>query len=261
MDLEDLRNLYDRDQRVEVRYPDARRDVTGGVIRHVLISGRKHGWVLWSTLTADTADAAIEEQRAYFDSLGYSFEWKVYSHDQPADLKDRLMARGFVTREPDDAIMVLDLHNLPEVLHQPVPDSIRRLTTPNEIPAVANLLTEIWQEDFSFLGDELAEQMRQTPEMLSVYAAVLDDRVVSVGWSQFTDNSQFVGLWGGSTLPAYRRQGLYTGLLAIRAQEAQARGRRFLTVDASPMSRPILERFGFVTIAMATACEWEPPTE
>ena len=66
------------------------------------------------------------------------------------------------------------------------------------------------------------------------------------------------GLWGGSTLPDYRKQGLYTGLLAVRAREAQARGRRFLTVDASPMSRPILERFGFVTIAMATECVWQP---
>ena len=51
-------------------------------------------------------------------------------------------------------------------------------------------------------------------------------------------------------------QGFYTALLAVRVQEAIARGRRYLTIDASPMSRPIVERFGFVRLAESTPCIW-----
>jgi len=154
--------------------------------------------------------------------------------------------------------MVLDMHALPHALRQPIPDNIRQITNPDDISTVTALLAEVWNEDFADFGDELANRLRHTPDMLSLYAAYVDGRVVSAAWSQFTPDSEFAGLWGGTTLPAFRRQGLYTGLLAVRANEAQSRGRRFLTVDASPMSRPILERFGFVTIAMATACVWRP---
>ena len=261
MYLEELRAIYDQDQRVNVTYPDTRREVVNGVIvRHIQTSGRQQGWVLWSQLTADTVDNVIEEQLTYFKDMGREFEWKVYSHDQPADLKDRLAACGFELREPADAIMVLDMHTLPDTLNQPIPEVIRHVTDPDDIPTVMAVLTHVWNEDFAPLGEELANQMRQTPDVLSVYAAFVNSQVVSAAWAQFTPNSQFVGLWGGTTLPEYRKQGFYTGLLAVRAREAQARGRRFLTVDASPMSRPILERFGFVNIAMATACVWHPET-
>lgn len=75
-------------------------------------------------------------------------------------------------------------------------------------------------------------------------------------WVYFPKHSQFASLWGGSTVSGFRRQGLYTALLAVRAQEASARGVRYLTVDASDMSRPILEKFGFEVIAHAYPCKW-----
>jgi hypothetical protein len=42
----------------------------------------------------------------------------------------------------------------------------------------------------------------------------------------------------------------------VRAREARARDFGFLTVDASPMSRPILETHGFTLLATARACMW-----
>ncbi len=258
MQIDELRALYDQDQRRYVQYPDTRREVTAEVVRNIQTVGRGRGWVIWSRLTAETADRVIDEQLARFRDLGCEFEWKVFSHDEPADLCDRLAARGFEIEEPAEAVMVLDLQTLPRLLSQPIPQGIRRITGPEEIPAVMTVLAQVWNEDYTPLGEELAHEMRHTPDALSVYAAFVDGQPVSVAWSRFTPNSEFAGLWGGSTLPQYRKQGLYSGLLAVRAREALARGRRFLTVDASPMSRPILERFGFVTIAMATACVWHP---
>jgi predicted acetyltransferase len=75
-------------------------------------------------------------------------------------------------------------------------------------------------------------------------------------WIRFHPPTQFASLWGGSTLPAYRKHGLYTAVLAVRAQEARRRGYRFLTIDASPMSRPIVEKHGFQFLTYAHACNW-----
>jgi predicted acetyltransferase len=80
----------------------------------------------------------------------------------------------------------------------------------------------------------------------------------SVGWIQFPNNSQFASLWGGTTLPEYRGQGLYTAIMAIRVQEAIRREYSYLTIDASKMSRPIAEKYGFELLTYAHACIWHP---
>ena len=59
-------------------------------------------------------------------------------------------------------------------------------------------------------------------------------------------------LWRPAWQPA-----VVTALLAVRAQEAKARQVKYLTVDASPMSRPILEKFGFGLMAYSYPCKWK----
>lgn len=256
MSIASLLKAYDREQRREVLFPDTRREELPRIVRHLLEYGRRQGWVIWSQFGPDEIEAAIDAQIAYFEGIGYSFEWKVFDYDSPPDLRERLAARGFEIHEPSDAIMVLDFDTMPEILQQPVPDCIRRITSPDAIPALMRVLETVWGTDMSGLSAELANQMNRFPDVLSMVAAYVDDRPVSTAWIQYTPGN-FAGLWGGSTLPEYRGQGFYTGLLAVRAHEARARGKRYLTVDASPMSRPILERFGFVKIAMATECVWK----
>lgn len=73
----------------------------------------------------------------------------------------------------------------------------------------------------------------------------------------FYQRGQFASLGGAATLPNYRGRGLYTALLAIRVQEAKQRGVRFLDSEASPLSRPILEKFGFQRLTSAHLCEWQ----
>jgi len=64
-------------------------------------------------------------------------------------------------------------------------------------------------------------------------------------------------LFGGATLPTYRKRGLYTAVLAVRVQEAIRRGYRFLATGASPMSHPILAQNGFRLLTYAHAYEWK----
>jgi len=256
MNKSELIAFYDQDQRKEVEFPDARREATPNVVRHVDTSGNREGIITYSELNESNADEAIREQVSYFEGCGQDFEWKLYDYDQPPDLKERLAAYGFLVEE-EEAIMVLDLEDAPEFLWQPIQHDIKRITEPEKLSDVLTVEQQVWNEDFSWLGHFLADTLNHYPEQISVYVAYINGQPASAAWSFFLKHSQFASLWGGSTVSGFRKQGLYTALLAVRAQEARGRQVKFLTVDASPMSRPILEKFGFQKIADSYPCKWK----
>ena len=84
---------------------------------------------------------------------------------------------------------------------------------------------------------------------MSVYIAYAEDQPACAGWIYVNPNSHFAGLWGGSTVAEQRRKGMYTALLALRVQEAVRRGYRYLTINASEMSQPIVSKYGFRLLA------------
>jgi hypothetical protein len=55
---------------------------------------------------------------------------------------------------------------------------------------------------------------------------------------------------------AFRGRGLYQAVLAARVQAARRRGYRYLYIDASPMSRPIVARHGFEQLTTMQWFEW-----
>jgi GNAT superfamily N-acetyltransferase len=75
---------------------------------------------------------------------------------------------------------------------------------------------------------------------------------------RFQRGTEVATLWGGSTLPAWRGRGIYRATVAYRANLARERGLRFMEVDASSDSRPILERLGFVPVTTTTPYIWSP---
>ena len=256
MNKSQIIDLYNQDQRKDVEYPDMRRETTSNVVRHISTSNHREGLVTYSELNEANAEGVIHEQVSYFEGIGQDFEWKLYDYDQPPDLNERLESYGFIVEEAE-AIMVLDLEVAPEVLWQPVRHMIQRITDPEKIIDVLTVEGEVWNEDFSWLGNYLGEALHYYPEQMSVYVAYVDGGPASAAWTYFPKHSQFASLWGGSTIRSFRKQGLYTALLAVRAQEASDRQVRYLTVDASPMSRPILEKFGFERIAYSYPCKWK----
>ncbi|NCF67368.1 MAG: N-acetyltransferase [Chloroflexi bacterium] len=258
MDRKTILALYDKEQRIDIEYPDLHKEVTGDVVRFMGPAERhSSNFVLYGRLTAENADDVIGEQIAFFGRYGFPFEWKVYDHDTPSDLRARLLMHGFKARERD-AIMVLDIHAASPILLQPVEADVRRLTDAQEVKRLITLLEEVWQMDFTSLGELLQEDLWKRPSYSSIYMAYVDDQPACAGWVQFTENSQFASLWGGTTLPQFRGQGLYTAVMAARVQEASRRGYSFLTIDASRMSRPIAEKYGFQLLTYAHACMWHP---
>lgn len=255
MDQTELLALYDEDQRINIHWPGERREVSEQVIRHISRSG-VHSFIIYSDLKAENADAVIRQEQDLFVAMGHHLEWKVFEHDAPADLRQRLEQAGFDMSVPPDAVMVLDAEQAPAALRENQSTAIRQITTPEQVGDILAVQREVWGSEFERLTREMAETLRDRPDQLSVYAAYVDNQPVSSAWARYTPNSQFASLWGGTTLPDYRGQGHYSALLAARLQDAVQHGRRFLTVDASPMSRPILEKHGFQVITWAWECHW-----
>ncbi len=256
MKPDELLAVFDREQRVGLEAYGFRREVTSAVVRHVPEPGfGGEGFISYSRLDDRSADEVIREQIGYFSALALDFEWKAYDHDPPPDLLQRLATHGFECEEPE-ALCVLDLEDAPPGLWQPVTQEVQRILDPASLEDVTAVHDQVWGESHPWLVSQLAKEMNEDGDHISVYAVYSGGVPVSSAWIRFHPPSQFASLWGGSTLPEYRRRGFYTALLAVRAQEARRRGFRFLTIDASPMSRPIVERHGFQFLTYTHPCKW-----
>jgi GNAT superfamily N-acetyltransferase len=82
--------------------------------------------------------------------------------------------------------------------------------------------------------------------------------VVCAAWLVLREGEGFAGLWGGSTLAEWRGRGIYRAMVAQRAQLAVQRGVKYLQVDASEDSRPILQRLGLHAVTTTTPYVWTP---
>lgn len=202
-------------------------------------------------------DRLIAAQRDHFAGRGEAVEWKVRELDAPADLAGRLTAAGFV---PGEAQTVL-VGRAVDLASEPVPADgveIRRVTEDTDLRRIAAMEAEVWGSGPDQLYGFLAGQVAAAPDDVVVLAAEADGEVVSAAWLVLAPGSAFGGLRGGTTLPVWRRRGIYQALVAARARLAVARGVEYLHVDASPDSTPILVRLGFRAATTATSYVWTP---
>jgi hypothetical protein len=253
MDTQAVLALFDREQRIEIELPEARKEAFPNLVRFVRPAPGMN-MVLYSHLDEMALDAAIERQIAYFEPMGQPFEWVVYDHDQPPALKERLIAHGFAPDEPA-ALMALDLRSPPPALLAPVTADVRRIARRDELEEVIAIEQQVWGGDFGWMRRRMGDHL-EIPGYLSIYVAYIDRRPACTGWTYFHPGSQFAGLWGSSTVPEYRKRGLYTAVLAARTQEAIGRGYRFLTIEAGPMSRPIVAAHGFRLLTTTASYGW-----
>jgi GNAT superfamily N-acetyltransferase len=235
-------------------------ETDGLVIRRLAQPGHDGSGVLWSDLNAGSADAAIAAQVAFFAGRGEKFEWKLYSYDQPADLAGRLLAAAFVPEDPE-SLMVAEVAEVARALRDAeLPEGVRleRITDRGGLRRLVQLQEIVFHRDESELRESLLVQLAETPEMIDLVAAMAGDQPVCSARIEFLPGTEFAGLWGGGTLPEWRRRGIYRALVRYRADLAASRGYKYLTVDASPESRPILERVGFSCLAVTTPYIWSP---
>ena len=160
--------------------------------------------------------------------------WEVGTHATPADLVDRLLARGLV----DDSTPLAVGMVLTEAPAAPPPDvEVRRATTPEDLLAAERIAA------VAFGMPEPVTVPERTVNDNPVYVALVDGEPVARASASFSPDG--VTLFGGATLPEARGRGAYRALVAARWNDAVRRGTPALVTQASPMSRPILGRLGF----------------
>lgn len=257
---EDLRRLFDRHQRAGNFHPEAQKEVIerpyGGSIVRFLRQPPRMSFIAYSRLDPADLDAAITQQIADLRADHRPFEWLVMDHDSPPALPGRLRARGFDDGGEDSPIMLLDLREAPAVLLAPVQPDVRPITTRAGLEDVIAVLEGVYGGSYAWVRERLGGHL-EIPGYISVYVAYVDNQPVSAAWTYFTPNSPFAGLWGGATLETFRGRGLYTSLLAARAQEAVQRERRYLYLDASDMSQRVVARLGFSELGRLHSFEWK----
>jgi GNAT superfamily N-acetyltransferase len=207
-------------------------------------------------VTGADLDALIKRQQDFFAARGEGLEWKTRAHDRPSELFDRLRAAGFVPEDRETVLIGVAADVADE--HPPLPAGVelREVTDEAGFTQIAELESEVWSSNRDHLVAKLTREVGAG--LITVYAAFADGRVVSAAWAEFKPGIEFVGIWGGATLAAWRGRGIYRALVAKRAWLAVERGYRYLHIDASDDSKPIVTRLGFTEIATTTPYVWTP---
>lgn len=120
------------------------------------------------------------------------------------------------------------------------------------VEALVSVHDQVFGGDHSAIGSSLLAGLARLPRTSAAVVALAGRTPIAAGRVEFHRGTDFASLWGGGTLPAWRGRGVFRSLVAQRATEASARGFRYLQVDASTDSRPILQRLGFVELATTT---------
>jgi GNAT superfamily N-acetyltransferase len=208
-------------------------------------------------LDGDELDALIARQVDIFRRRREPFEWKLHGHDRPEDLHDHLIRAGFAP-EARETVVMAPVDAIAQAPQLPDGVTLRSVSAREDLERIARMEHAVWDDDRTWIPEALEAEREADPAAIEIYVAEAAGEVVSAGWVRFVDQTEFATLWGGSTLPAFRGRGIYKALVAERACLAKARGARYLQVDASDDSRPILERLGFVPLTTTTPYIWSP---
>lgn len=261
LDAAALRDIYDDQIRTyQSQLPEgAALEHDGPLLRYTGMGNG--GFVTYRDLdglAGADVDELIARQVRHFTERGESFEWKLYGHD-PAGLAERLLAQGFQPEEPESvvigpvaALAAAPVRDIPGV-------RLREVSDRADLDRIALMEEQVWGDGSrDWLAEALDKERRANPGTLVFVVAEAAGRVVSAGWTRYLPGTEFATLWGGSTLMEYRRQGIYKAIVEYRARHAAGLGYKYLQVDASPDSRPILERLGLVPVATTTPYVYRP---
>lgn len=234
-------------------------DRDGPIVRLLGMPGR--GFVLYRDLAGlggTALDDLIARQVDVFAGRGERFEWKLHGHDRPSDLPQRLRAAGFVPEEEETVVIA----TAAEIAGEPQPPegvALREVTARADLDRIAAHEEAVWGDPHGPVADMLEAELEADPNGLAIIVAEAAGEVVCAGWVRFEHGTEFATLWGGATLPAWRGRGIYRATVTRRATMAVKRGFRYVEVDASSESRPILERLGFTAVTTTTPYVWSSP--
>jgi predicted N-acetyltransferase YhbS/ketosteroid isomerase-like protein len=212
----------------------------------------------WS---AAEADQKIEETIAYHRARNIGFQWWVSPFDTPTDLRERLEKHGMVLAGDAAMMARLGLDNLDIPINPAVQVELIDGTDDVAIDAMF-LVTRVC---FNWTEEQIAENRPGIVERLRdpkfrekgvSFLARLDGQPVAYGRLALEGGAAYLG--GSGVLPEFRGQRVYATLLRRRLEEAQKRGYHLAAINAEPLSRPIVEKYGFKEYERIYIYGWMP---
>ena len=197
----------------------------------------------------EEVDAAVEEIRGLLEQRGRKQSmWEIGPSSTPFNLVDRLLALGLKRYEEPVATGM--------VLRKPLNDKsgmavARRAETVDDYVHAFEILNTVFKE-----REETREALRVRAEKQfqrdcagagAMFLALLQDYPVAAGGCLHVNDAVVLG--GAATLEQFRGHGAYRALTHVRYQHAVQRGSEGLVIQAGAMSKPILEKVGFETVA------------
>ncbi|USD67570.1 GNAT family N-acetyltransferase [Vibrio sp. SCSIO 43136] len=248
MNPQQIMDLYNQHERVDLTLSGYDKVASKEVVKFV--SQDKYGsFVSYFNFSEQDAQQVIDQEVAYFKARDLNFEWKTYDTDHPENIAQVLIEKGFVADEPE-SFMVLDV--VSAHLDSKRDELCTEVSDYEGIRDAIKVQEQVWGGDFSGKLAHLVAMKTKTPDQITIYVVYEQGEPVSSAWIIYNHSSPFAGIWGGSTLSSHRGQGHYTALLNKRICDAKARGIKYLTIDASDMSRPIVAKHGFEFITKTT---------
>jgi hypothetical protein len=213
--------------------------------------------ILGARWSADEAEDRISEVIDWHRDRNLGFHWIVGPWDTPRDLRERLERHGLVYAG-DQAMMVRRGLDPADVPTNPAV-TIEELTvdTPDAIEAALQITGTAFQwppEQVAAERQSVFEEVRSRQGRY--FLARLDG--VAVAEAQLYFRGGFAYLGGAATLPEYRSQRVYSTLLHKRLQVAHDAGYSIGMIISEPMSRRVVQRYGFETKAMCYVYGWMP---
>lgn len=212
--------------------------------------------------TEQDADAEIEKAIESFRQREAGFCWFVSPLDTPADLGERLLKHGLVFAGTAATMVRIGLGELENI---PTNPNLEVVQVPPDRMDLFDQAAAVGVEGFH-LPQERLDQMRQSwldlaanPAMAErerTYLARLDGKPVGYAALQLQGGHAYLN--GAATLPEYRGQKIYSTLLRKRLEDTRAFGYHLATIDAEPMSRRVVTRFGFKEYGKVLIYVWMP---
>ncbi len=257
--VQEYLDAYDGQLRTDAETPSAVAVTRLGALRLVTFAGGR-GFVTYRDLGgADGAVIArwVEGALAHYrEDPGITrIEWKTRAHDRAPALHDALVRNGFVPEE-SESIMIGEAAHLAVDVPLPTGIQLRRVTSEAEVRALSAMQEEVFGGGFA---EEMADALLRRlgfGDGMELWVAEADGEIISAGRLEPVPGTEFAGIWGGATRPAWRGRGLYRALTAARARSALVLGKRLIHSDSTEASRPILERAGLVEVSTTTPYLW-----
>ncbi len=212
--------------------------------------------------TAEEADGQIEKILAEHARSGAGFVWWVMPFDTPPDLCERLERHGLMLAGQNVRMARLGLDDLSEIaVNERV--TVHNLEGPDD-PGVEILLA-MEAVAFHLPAEQLDDERKALRERLAdaeatqkhLYClAYLDEMPAGMAAADFRFGRMYLS--GAATLPEFRGQKVYSTLLKHRLEAARGRGFHLAAIDAGPMSKRVVEKYGFREYGTVNVYGWMP---